>query len=200
MRQVGAVKVFHMGFARVSRWGWLLSWVLAVSPWVSAQEVFTVKRDVELREGPQANAKSTRLPADTTVTRLDDRQGPFRRVRTSDGKIGWLHMFDLQGNAPAAATTGNSGTSALRSLGQAFSPSGATSGTVATSTVGIRGLDADDLAKASPNLQAVDAAGQYKVSEAQARQFAQRAGFKSRQVADLDPVTPTAPASAIQAQ
>ena len=100
----------------------------------------------------------------------------------------------------SAAPAGNSGTSALRSLGQAFSPGAASSGPVATSTVGIRGLDADDLAKATPNLQAVDAAGVYKVSEAQARQFGQRAGFKPRQVADLDPVTPTAPASAIQAQ
>lgn len=188
----------------MSAWRWLgMIWVgllaLAASPWAQAQETFTVKREVELRETPQANAKATKLPADTTVTRLDERQGPFRRVRTRDGKTGWLHMFDLQGTS-AAAPAGNSGTSALRSLGQAFSPSAASSGPVATSTVGIRGLDADDLAKATPNLQAVDAAGVYKVSEAQARQFGQRAGFKPRQVADLDPVTPTAPASAIQAQ
>ena len=37
--------------------GWLSG------PWVHAQETFTVKRDVELREAPQPNAKSTRLAA-----------------------------------------------------------------------------------------------------------------------------------------
>lgn len=171
---------------------------LSAGLWVGAQEAFTVKRDVELRTTPQANAPSTRLPANTTVTRLEERQGPFRRVRTQDGKTGWLHMFDLQGNAPVAAAGSTPGSGALRALGQAFSPSPAPSSTVATSTVGIRGLDADDLANATPNLAAVNAAGQFKVSEAQARQFAQRAGLKPRQVADLDAAQ--APPSATQAQ
>lgn len=168
--------------------GWLSG------PWVHAQETFTVKRDVELREAPQPNAKSTRLAANAAVTRLDERQGPYRRVRTAEGKTGWLHMFDLQGSAPSASAASGTGTGVLRSLGQAFSPANTRSNTVATSTVGIRGLDADDLANASPNLAAVDAAGQYKASEAQARQFAQRAGFKPRQVADLNPAAPSSDA------
>jgi len=193
----GATEVLHMTFFRGMAVACMGLALLSAGQWARAQERFTVKREVELRATPQANAKSTRLPADTTVTRLEERQGPFRRVRTPDGKTGWLHMFDLQGNAPAAAS-GGTGSSALRALGQAFSPSSTPSSTVATSTVGIRGLDADDLANATPNLAAVNAAGQYKVSDAQARQFAQRAGFKPRQVADLDAAN--APPSATQAQ
>ena len=123
-------------------------------------------------------ARVERVPLETldaVVTRLDERQGPFRRVRTSDGKTGWLHMFDLQSGAQATpAAAPSTGTSALRSLGQAFGAGGTRPTTVATSTVGIRGLDADDLANATPTLAAVDAAGQHKVSESQARQFAQR--------------------------
>lgn len=130
-----------------------------------------------LREAPQPNAKSTPLPANAVVTRLEERQGPYLRVRTSDGKTGWLDMFDLQSGAHAAPAAAP-GTGALRSLGQAFSPGSTRSTTVATSTVGIRGLDADDLANATPNLAAVDAAGQFKASEKQARQFAQRAGLR----------------------
>lgn len=176
--------------------GWFLG------PWAHGQEQFTVKRDVPLREAPQPNAKSTPLPANAVVTRLEERQGPYRRVRTSDGKTGWLHMFDLQSGAQAApAAAPGTGTSALRSLGQAFSPGSTRATTVATSTVGIRGLDADDLANATPNLAAVDAAGQFKASEAQARQFAQRAGLRPRDVADLQPAPPsTAPAAGTLAQ
>ncbi len=186
---------FFRGFA-LACWGLAMS---AAGQSVSAQESFSVKRDVELRSAPQANAPSTRLPANTTVTRLEERQGPFRRVRTPDGKTGWLHMFDLQGNAPAAASGNGAAGGALRALGQAFSPTPSpSSNTVATSTVGIRGLDADDLAKANPDLAAVNAAGQFKVSEAQARQFGQRAGFKPRQVADLEAAN--ASPSATQAQ
>lgn len=184
---------------------WLVCWsmwALTLATPLLAQESFGVKAGAPLREAPQANAKSTPLPAATTVTRLDERQGPFRRVRTSDGKTGWLHMFDLQGNAPttAFASASGSGANVLRSLGQAFSPSSNRSNTVATSTVGIRGLDVDDLANASPNMGAVDAAAQYRVNETQARQFAQRSGFKPRTVADLSPAAPSAPASAEQAQ
>lgn len=176
--------------------GWLLA------PWAHGQEQFTVKRDVALREAPRADAKSTPLPANAVVTRLDERQGPFRRVRTSDGKTGWLHMFDLQSGAQATpAAAPSTGTSALRSLGQAFGAGGTRPTTVATSTVGIRGLDADDLANATPNLAAVDAAGQHKVSESQARQFAQRAGLRPREVADLNPAPPSsAPGAGTLAQ
>lgn len=185
---------------------WRLTWLLLASvllaPWAHGQEQFTVKRDGVLRDAPDPNAKSTPLAANAVVTRLDERQGPYRRVRTSDGKTGWLHMFDLQSGAQAApAATPGAGSSALRSIGQAFSAGTPRPTTVATSTVGIRGLDANDLANASPDVAAVDAASQLKVSEAQARQFAQRAGLRPREVADLNPAaTPAAQGAGTLAQ
>ncbi len=172
----------------MSAWRWLgMIWVgllaLAASPWAQAQETFTVKREVELRETPQANAKATKLPADTTVTRLDERQGPFRRVRTRDGKTGWLHMFDI--GSPAASTTAASGggSNVLRGLGSMFARPSST--TVSTTTVGIRGLDANDIANAQPNVSAVTTAEGLRVSATDAQQFAAQSSLRAQTVDDL---------------
>ncbi len=63
-------------------------------------------------------------------------------------------MFDLGPQSGAAPTSGNSATSGIRGLGSLFgNNSGST--TTATSTVGIRGLGAEDIAKAQPNPAAV---------------------------------------------
>ena len=48
-----------------------------------------------------------------------------------------------------------------------------------TSTLGIRGLGAEEIARAQPNLSAVSAMETQRQSEAQARQFADRAAWVS---------------------
>jgi SH3-like domain-containing protein len=161
-----------------------LAWLLAVSP-VQAQNAgnYTVKQDTTLRSAPNDAAKGPALKASTPVTRLNERQGAWMRVRLESGAMGWVHMFDLKAGTSAAAPAA-SGTGALRALGQV---AGSTSSrqTVATSTAGIRGLDANDIAQATPNLAAVQQAENRKASEAQARSFASRAQLKSQTVDPL---------------
>jgi hypothetical protein len=63
---------------------------------------------------------------------------------------------------------------------------------VSTSTVGIRGLGAEDLANAQPNLAAVAQADANRANAAQARQFAGGASLSSRQVEPLPVPAPPA--------
>lgn len=160
----------------------LLAGLLTLAPAWAQTANFTVKQDTTLRSAPNDAATGPALKANTPVTRLNERQGAWSRVRLANGTMGWVHMFDLKASTAAAAPSSGSG--ALRALGQV---AGATSSrqTVATSTAGIRGLDADDIANATPNLAAVQQAEERKTSEAQARQFANRAQLTTQNVEPL---------------
>ncbi|MEP6770719.1 MAG: SH3 domain-containing protein, partial [Polaromonas sp.] len=134
-------------------------------------EAVLIKRAAQLREAPGEAARAVApLPVQTSVTRLGERQGAWVKVRMADGTSGWVHMFDIT----SASSQGSAGTSALRSLSSFFNKGSAQApgGAVATSTVGIRGLGAEDLANAVPNLAAVAQADANRVDAAQARQFA----------------------------
>jgi hypothetical protein len=174
----------------------LLAALLAFSAAVQAQpqgEAVLIKRAAQLRDGPGDAARSLApLPVQTSVTRLGDRQGAWIKVRMADGTSGWVHMFDIT----AASTQSGAGTGALRSLSSFFNKGSAQApgGTVATSTVGIRGLGAEDLANAQPNLAAVAQADANRVNAAQARQFAGSASLSSRQVEPLPAPAPPAAA------
>jgi hypothetical protein len=124
------------------------------------------------------------LEANAVVTRTSERKGPWTKVSTQQGATGWVHMFDLGPQSGAAPTSGNAATSGMRGLGGLFgSNSGST--TTATSTVGIRGLGAEDIAKAQPNPAAVTQAEGLRVNADQARQFASNASLQPRNVAPL---------------
>jgi hypothetical protein len=177
--------------------GMVIAALVAFSPLAQAQpqgEAALIKREAQLRDAPgDASRSLAPLPVQTPVTRLGDRQGAWIKVRTADGATGWVHMFDI---TSASAQSGGSGAGALRSLSSFFNKGSAQApgSTVATSTVGIRGLGAEDLANALPNLAAVAQADGNRVNAAQARQFAGSASLNSRQVEPL-PV-PAAPAAA----
>jgi len=91
-----------------------------VAPFAWAQESAVIKRATELRQMPGTSAAVVAsLPAQTVVTRLPDRSGPWVQVRLADGASGWLHMFDLgptSGAASTAAPTESSGSGLLRGM------------------------------------------------------------------------------------
>jgi len=154
------------------------------------EEPAVVRRATELREQPADGGRSlASLPADTAVTRLAERQGPWVRVRTATGAVGWVHLFDVGApGAPASASSGPSGV--LRGVTSLFSkPTPRT--TVSTSTIGIRGLGAEDLAQAQPDEAAVARMEALRVSEQQARQFAREARLAP---AAVDPLPDPRPA------
>ena len=75
--------------------------------------------------------------------------------------------------ALAQSSAGNAVTGALRGITSLFNRSGAGSpATLSTSTIGIRGLGAEDIANAQPNAAAVGQMESLRLDEAQARSFA----------------------------
>ena len=82
-----------------------------------------------------------------------------------------------------------------------FNKGSAQGGTVtATSTLGIRGLGAQDLARSQPNLGAVDQADALRLDGDQARQFASSAALSRRQVDALPEPAPVPPQTSNPAQ
>ena len=168
---------------------WLASAAMALlslfAATAHAQEAAVVKRATQLRDSPAENGASVApLEANSVVTRTSERKGPWTKVSTAQGATGWVHMFDLGPQSGAAPATSNAATSGMRGLGSLF---GGNSGgtTTATSTVGIRGLGAEDIAKAQPNPAAVSQAEGLRVNADQARQFANNAALQPRNVAPL---------------
>jgi hypothetical protein len=157
-------------------------------------ETLYVKRASELRQGPSDTTTSLQpLAAQAAVTRLPERQGAWMRVKTEAGQAGWIHMFDVA-TVAAPSSFGSTASGALRGLSNFFNRS-STQTTTATSTVGIRGLGAEDIANAQPNLQALKQAESLRADAPQAKRFAAEAQLAVRAVDPLPVPQAPAPAS-----
>ncbi len=154
-------------------------------PAVLAQsETGVAKRATDLRDTPaDSGRKIEALAAGTPLTHLGPRQGPWVQVRTRQGRAGWLHMFDI--GAGGGATQGGSAAGGLRDLGNLFNRNPQGSTVTATSTVGIRGLGQEDIARAQPNVRAVAQMERLRVDAGSAQQFARGAALTATPVADL---------------
>jgi hypothetical protein len=159
-------------------------------------EAALVKRAAELREQPGESSRSLGpLPPQTAVTRLPERSGAWVQVRTAQGAQGWLHIFDLTTpNAPSQG--GSTATGALRGLTGLFNrgTGAGSTATTSTSTVGIRGLGAEDLRNSQPNLAAVSQAESLRQDAGQAQSFANAAQLQQRPLVVLpEPPRPASP-------
>ena len=165
----------------------------AVPALVHAQEeAAVVKRASELREAPGDTGRVLQpLPAATALTRTGERQGPWVHVRTAAGTAGWVHLFDIgPATGGGTASGGNVLSGALRGVQGLFAKPADRPLTTATSTIGIRGLGAEDIANAQPDPAAVARMEALRVSDADARGFAQTAAW---QPVPVDPLPAPAP-------
>ena len=156
------------------------------------EETVVVRCATEVREQPGESRSLASLQAEASVTRLADRQGPWVRVRTGAGVVGWVHLFDLGTAGSAGASSSGGGASGLfRGVTRLFGKSPTTSASN-NATIGIRGLGAEDLAQAQPDTAAVSRMEGLRVTEPQARQFAREAGLAAQSVSPLPaPAQPT---------
>ncbi|MBC5765289.1 SH3 domain-containing protein [Ramlibacter albus] len=165
----------------------------------SPGEPALIKRATELRDAPGESGRSLgALPAQSTVTRLEQRQGPWVQVRNAAGATGWVHLFDIAPTTGAQAPQGTQGPSAgglMRGVTGMFARPQQQQMTTSTSTIGIRGLGAEDIAKAQPNTAAVAQMEAQRANEGQAREFASRAQLRSENVEPL-PAPRRAPGTA----
>jgi hypothetical protein len=167
--------------------GAALAFLLLAS--ASAQEAAVTRRATELRETPSDAGRSLApLQAQAAVTRTEKRQGAWVQVRTPAGVTGWVHLFDLGPPTTTAASSGDNSVvgGALRSVGSLFGGGSARPAQTST-TAGIRGLGAEDLAQAQPDLDAVRQMEALRASDADVRSFAARAAWKPVAVEPLPP-------------
>lgn len=187
---------------RASAWGVALVLWLAGMGAVHAQEEATIKRPTQLRSAPgDAAASVAELAANATVMRTLQRQGAWVQVRSESGVTGWVHMFDI-----GTPVRENTAAQALRTLrNQAGSGS---SVSVATATVGIRGLGEGDVSRATaggPRASSfgnLNQAGRLRANADSARAFATAAALQARKVEALTvpALPPSVPASNAEPQ
>ena len=96
-------------------------------------------------------------------------------------------MFDLGSANATSSGGGNVASGFLRGVTGLFNRGGTQQNTtVATSTVGIRGLEAQDLSNAQPDINRVGQMETFQVDANSARQFASAAGLEQREVPALE--------------
>lgn len=149
----------------------------------AAAETVTIERDSQVRSEPRSDAAVV-----TTLVRGSSgdalaRQGAWVQVRAGN-QTGWLYSFNVRFGAPGAAGSGDGGGGSL--LGRVFGPR---QNVNVTATIGIRGLDEEDLKQArfdAGQLQALD-------GFAATRQQAEaRAGESGLRAAPVEYLTPSA--------
>lgn len=139
------------------------------------EQLATTLKATELRDEPYSDAAVvSELPAKQQVNVLE-RRGGWYQVGYGPQR-GWLRMSAIRfGNGETTPRDGNGLGQTLRFL--STGRSGASGVTVAT---GIRGLDAADVAKATPNHEAVSQLNGYRANNFTIKKFAREARLKSQ--------------------
>jgi len=140
-----------------------------------AAEPATVLRATELKKTPATDAESVAQIAEAAKVEALERKGGWIRVRTGAGAEGWVRMLALRYGGPGEAKQGDSGISQLFNVART-----GTSG--APVTTGVRGLDAEQLADAKPNLAELERLKAYLASKEQAAVFAAGGPLAAQQV------------------
>lgn len=132
----------------------------------SAQDAGVTVRASALMQEPYSDAAQlAELPEQTAVTVLA-RQGAWMQVQAGD-QSGWLRLLNVRLGGGVRAQ-GDSGVA--KAVNVALSGSSGTA--VAT---GVRGLDQEQIANATPDLAALDRLDAFAASEADARALASEA-------------------------
>lgn len=143
----------------------------------------SVTRSTDLKDKPFLDATTlSRLPAGSSVD-IQKRQGAWAQVRASTGQTGWLKILNLR-SGPSGAS--GSGVNQLLNVAR----TGSSGNTV---TTGVKGLSAEQIKNARPNVQEVERMKSYGVSSAEAQRFARSNRLAAKNVADIALSTTSTP-------
>lgn len=152
---------------------------------LQAEQGAYVLRDTSLLSEPYSGAREiTELQSKTVVTILQ-RRGGWYQARTANRQTGWLRMSTIRLGEMESGSSGVGETLRLLESGR----SAASGVTVAT---GIRGLDAADVANATPNHLAVKRLDRYQTSAARSRSYATEAKLRSQPLSYMKATGPEA--------
>lgn len=145
------------------------------------RETGSTRSAVTLMSAPYSDAKPAgQLPQNTTVEILE-RRGGWMRI-SGQGKTGWAKLFQVRTGTGAASQKSGEGLAILRNIGE----TGRSGSQGIVATTGIRGLSAENLKSAKPDPQAVAAMDAYRANDNIARQYAQSAGLKDKNIPFLN--------------
>ena len=155
---------------------WIAAVALAALATAGAAEPVTVERDSALRTEPHTDAEVVgQLAIGATADALA-RRGAWVQVR-SGAATGWLYSFNVRfGTVESAASEAPQRTESMSLLGRLFGPR--QRGSVA-STIGIRGLDEEDLKQARFDERQMQTLESYAASRQQAEAHAGGAGLSA---------------------
>ncbi len=151
---------------------------LLLAPALCLAEPATVIRATELKKEPATDAPTVAPLAENARVDALERKGGWTRVKTDGGAEGWVKMLALRyaGAGTGEARPGDSGIAQALNVART-----GTSG--AQATTGVRGLDAEQLAKARPNPGELKKMEGYAATRDGAAGFASNANLQPRQVA-----------------
>ena len=131
-------------------------------------------RATELKKEPATDSSTVAELAENAVVDALERKGGWMRVKTKDAE-GWVKMLMLRYGGAGTAKQGDTGLAELLNVART-----GTSGTQVTT--GVRGLDAEQLAKAAPNAAELKKMHGFAVEKGAAAAFAAKGRLAAQQV------------------
>lgn len=163
----------------LSRLGLLFVAWLAACGAAAAQQV-TLERDSALHAEPRPDAPVVAQLKQGTSGEAIGKQGAWLNVKTATG-TGWLFSFNVRfGTGQAAASGEGAGNALGRIVGGRQKPT-------VTATIGIRGLEEEDLKRASFDAQQLSALEKYAASKQDGETAARASGLTPARVEYLNP-------------
>jgi hypothetical protein len=135
----------------------------------SAQDQAFTNRATELREQGGSEARVLANLPENTAVKVIARGGGWTRV-DAGGTTGWVRVFHLR--FPVAVETSSSSGNALTGLGSALGFGKPRAQAATTGTLGVRGLDKEQVQTASPDAEALRRLQSFRVDQAAAERFA----------------------------
>jgi hypothetical protein len=146
-----------------------------------AQQV-TVERDSELRAEARHDAPVVAKVKPGTTGEVTARSGPWLNVTTPEGS-GWIFSFNVRFASGKPAESSAAGAGSV--LGRLAAPNRPPS---VTATIGIRGIEEEDLKKARFDGEQMKLLDRYATTGEQAAEAARRRGLSAEKVPLLEEV------------
>lgn len=159
----------------------LTAMTLAVMPAAAAEQV-TVERESKLHAEPRLDAPQVALAKQGTLGEVVGKSGAWLNIKTPEA-TGWLFSFNVRFNVKPSPTAEPASGGGASTLGRLFGPRRSVA---VTSTIGIRGLEEEDLKQARFDAEQMGLLDQYAASKESAQDGARAAGLTSARVEYLD--------------
>jgi hypothetical protein len=159
----------------------LVAMVLGVAAAGAAEQV-TVERESRLYAEPRLDAQEVAVLAPGVVADIAGKSGARLNVRTPSA-AGWVFSFNVRfgTKASGAAPASSGGEDSV--IGRVFGPQRDVN---VTSTIGVRGLDSEDLRQAHFNSEQMKLLDGYALSKGAAEKSARGKGLSAAQVDYLE--------------